>query len=199
MIEPGTYAARAISAAWGKSSKGNVELITEFEVEGGNGRITHRFYFTDGAAARSLESLRYMGLQGEDLSTIGTGEDGALLGGIGDNVVEIVVEHEDYTNDAGHTTTRARVKWVNRLSAAVKNPLSAEDLKAFSAAMRGKIREVDKKLGTGAAPAPAPAQPHRQAQRPPQARPPQQQSRPAARGNEGWSEGAGYTVPPEDF
>jgi len=88
------------------------------------------------AAQRTIESLRAMGLKGDDL---GAAEEQDL-----DQVVSVVVRHEEYDEK-----TRVSIVFVNALgSGSVKlaKPMTKQDLSKFSAIMKssmGKCAQVD--------------------------------------------------------
>jgi hypothetical protein len=58
-------------------------------------------WITEATEARTAESLALFGYDGENATTITR------------NKVALVIEHEDYTTNAGASKKRARVKWVN--------------------------------------------------------------------------------------
>ena len=108
MIPEGNYraVADAESAEFGESKNGKPYLLVSFSIEGGehDGRtLSRRFWLTDAAASRSVESLEYAGCTFAD-------NDITNLTGLGRKSCEIVVAHErnDYTG-----TTYAEIKWVN--------------------------------------------------------------------------------------
>lgn len=128
MIPRGTYKARAVEGALGKTGTGKEQVgvllcITAGEYEGTT--ITWYGYFTDKTIERTMEALRVLGWSTDDLSD---------LAGIDANEVSIVVDHEE--NDKGEV--HARVKWINGGgSIAMKERLEAGAAKAFAARMKG--------------------------------------------------------------
>lgn len=108
------------------------QVLVYFEILEGphTGVIVPWFgYFTKKTYERTLQSLRYCGMRGSDLSTLNEQDL--------DQVVQIAVEHNEY-NDR----IMPRVAWVNRLgSGTVKlnNPMSKSDLRAFAAQMRAHL------------------------------------------------------------
>ena len=114
-------------------------LAPEYASEG----IAWDGWLTENAYARTVESLRHCGWEGDDVTD---------LQGLDANEVELVVEAEEYEGK-----TYPRVKWVNRLGGiATKPPMSADRTKAFAAEMRAKIRALD--AAGGRKPAPKAAQ-----------------------------------------
>lgn len=134
----GVYKAKAVGGAMGFTSNGNEQIGVQFRLlgEGLEGRyITWRGYFTDKAIDRTIESLRICGWQGNEL------ED---LAGIDTNEVELVVENEEYNG-----VTTPKVRWVNRSGGlAMSAPMQPEQLRSFSAKMKGAILAYDKRAGT---------------------------------------------------
>jgi hypothetical protein len=128
MINEGKYKARATDAKLGVAQTGNDTVAVAFELLDHPGEhITWYGYFTEKTVDRTMESLRYCGWQGDDVSD---------LTGISSNEVEIVIEHEEDREGK----TRARVKWVNRAGsskAQLKNEMNDAQKKAFAARMKG--------------------------------------------------------------
>lgn len=119
--------------------------------------LTWRGFFTEKTMDRTIESLRFMGFEGDDLSQ---------LEGLDRNEVELVVEDEEYTDgESGEVKYSAKVQWVNRPKAlSVKNVLEGDGLKAFAAQMKASFRQVDAAAGKrtsapAAAKKPAPSGP----------------------------------------
>lgn len=147
MLAKGKYRARAIE--WSQVTEhektGNEEIRVLFGVPDEEGEetgrtITWRGYFTEGTAERTVESLRYMGWTGDDITNVQ---------GLDANEVQIVVEHEEYQGK-----TQVRVAWVNRLQGVYAGqPMSAEKKMAFSQRMKGLVMAT--KPGPGAARQPA--------------------------------------------
>jgi hypothetical protein len=144
MLAKGRYRARGTGYEWGKSpSKGTRQVVVDFELldEAHKGeRINWIGYITPNTQERTLETLRTCGWKGDDVTD---------LQGLGDNEVELVVDHETYEEK-----THARVQFVNRIGSGfkMKSPMSEQEKKAFAAEMRGL---AVKSRSTTAAPAPA--------------------------------------------
>jgi hypothetical protein len=147
LLPEGTYRAQPASWWWDESTNGNYYLHLVFPVdhEGHSHEVNARLFFTDAAADRAIESLRYLGWTDDDLSRI------TENAGFTPALVSIVVEHE--TNDKGHTF--ARVKWINRLGggSGPRNAPPAASLYAFANNLRGKVAAVTQGLqGNGKLP-----------------------------------------------
>lgn len=135
-----TYLAHAASCFFGRASTDTIQIGAHMTIDDGEfagGGIAWIGFFTDATSDRTIESLRHMGWVGDDLSELDNLDaDGCsrLL----PKQVELVCEPELYDG-----TTRLKVRWVNAASAGrltFKSQLSAGDLKAFAAQMRGQIR-----------------------------------------------------------
>ncbi len=160
----GKHRARAVEAKVGKASTGTPQIAILFAVKTPDGaqetgeEITGYLYLSDGAFQRTIEALRHCGWQGDDLSD---------LSSVGSQDCEIEVAEETYNGSAS-----LKVKWVNALGRGgvfLKEEMGPQELKAFAAQMRGKVRAVDGgKKPQASTPAPA-QQPQRQA---PPAQPP---------------------------
>lgn len=131
--------ARARTGEWdlGTSEKGTEQIAVLFDYLDGNGEagsITWFGYFTDGTWQRTLDSLRYMGWQGDDLG---------VLDGLDTNEVELVLDEETYQGK-----TRVKVQWVNRLQAlALKAPMDPAQRQSFAQRMRGRVAEHNQSNG----------------------------------------------------
>lgn len=151
MIPEGTFKARATEGALGWTSKGKEQIAVSFvllEGDAEGSQITWYGYFSDKTQDRTIESLRVCGWQGDDLSD---------LTGIDANEVWLVIEHEE--NDQGEV--RARVRWVNGGGGVqMKEPMAADQAKAFAARMKGAVMAQRSKSGGGAAAAAPPRTPH---------------------------------------
>jgi hypothetical protein len=183
MLAKGKYKARGLSAEMGKSDqKGTPYVKVQFRVAGGSddgATISWNGYYTELTEDRTLESLRACGC------TFPNG-DATNFDGIDRNEVELVVEHEEYTNQQGEEKTIAKVAWVNGGSFGIKeeNKMTDAERKQFALRMKGKVLADTK-----------PASPNQSAARPANsAQRPAQQQRPAQRPN-----GAGRAAPPDDF
>ena len=130
MLEAGTYKAKAKRALLGKASTGKEQVGVEFELLDGSGTTIWWYgFFTDKTFERTIESLRFCGWTGVDLTD---------LSGLGDSEVSIVVEQEEYPKDSGQWS--AKVKWVNSGDGVgMKEQLAPAAAKSFAEQMKGRI------------------------------------------------------------
>jgi hypothetical protein len=131
----GTYRARAVSGGLGYASNGTEQLGVDFMItEGPNEgqHVTWWGYFTEKTADRTIESLRIMGWQGDDLCD---------LTGIDQNPVDLVIEAEEYEDKrTGEIRSVGKVRWVNRAGGlTIKDAMSPAQAREFAARMRGKV------------------------------------------------------------
>jgi hypothetical protein len=131
----GTYRARALSGGLGFAGNGTEQVGIDLQIIEGPAEgqhITWYGFFTDKAVDRTIESLRILGWEGTNLCD---------LTGIDKNEVELVIEAEDYEDPrTGEIKTRSRVRWINRAGGlAMKDMMSAQQARDFSARMRGKV------------------------------------------------------------
>ncbi len=154
IINKQTVRARAVqgSAALGFTSKKTEQVAVQLQIREGEdeGRlITWYGSFADTPMGRgtvcdrTIESLRYMGWQGDeiwDLSTVG--DDDA-------EDVMVVIDHEEGQDGE----IRARANWINKLGngAAIKDRMDDGQARAFAAKMKGKVLALKQKQGGGAA------------------------------------------------
>lgn len=136
MIEPGTYRARARTAAMGMTGTGKEQVAVLFDLLDHQGQsITWYGYWTEAAIDRTVESLRNCGWRGADVSD---------FTGIDANEVFIVIEHEDDLNGV----PRARVKWVNGSGGlAMRAALDPTQVKTVAARLKGAILASDRSAG----------------------------------------------------
>lgn len=141
MIPTGTYKARAREWAFGLSQNGNEQIAVMFALVGGehDGQtITWFGHFTDKTLERTLDSLRHMGWQSDNI---------AELDDLGTNEVEIVIDEEEYDGKV-----RSKVRWVNGPSRlALKDQMNRSQVEAFAARLRGKTVAHKQKNGAGTA------------------------------------------------
>lgn len=149
------YRGKAKEWAISMSSNDKPMLVVLFDIltEGAShSSLTWRGFFTEKTEERTIESMRFMGFEGDNLEDIV---------GLDKNEVELVVEDEEYM-DGEEAKISAKVQFVNKLRALqVKAPLEGDGLKMFAARMKETFRRVDAAGGKRAvAPkAPAPAGP----------------------------------------
>lgn len=140
-------------ARWGRSAGENKtrQILMYFELlEGPHAgtRLPWFGYFTKASYERTLQSLRYCGMVGDDLASI---ESEPM-----DQRVSVAVEHHTYEDRQGTEKTVVRIAWVNRAgSGTIKlaDPMSQPDLLKFAAQMKAKLAAVPIAKGEKAAPA----------------------------------------------
>jgi len=152
MLQDGAYRAVPVSAVLGRADTGKEQICVQFQVatdDGPTETITWYGYFTDATFERTIEALRYCGWRGNDLLEFLSGRQ--LPAGF-DQEVQIVIESQEYNGKWS-----PRVRWVNSGSGiGVKNALSEEEGRAFSARMKGRVASLQAKSPASAAAA-APA------------------------------------------
>lgn len=129
---------RARSHDYGTTEKGNDFIAIEFSIEEGpkqGDRLTWRGFFTEKTQERTVQSMRYCGWAGSDFNN---------LDGLTDNLVELVVEPEEYEGK-----TYDRIQWVNRLGVSLKNAMGEGERAAFAQRMKGLALSVDAGLAEG--------------------------------------------------
>jgi hypothetical protein len=134
---PNTYRGRALTFCYGYTSKGNekIDVLCEIVQEGWEGQqITWTGYFTPSTEQRTLESLRHMGWEGDDLLE---------LHGIGTKEVDLVIDTEEYNGKR-----YSRVQWVNAPGISLAGAMSPDAQKAFAARMRAKVLGSAKPAGS---------------------------------------------------
>lgn len=143
-IPVGKFRARAQRGEFGYTEKGNEQVMVIFELtdpELAGETVPWWGYFTERTAERTMQSLRFCGWKGDDVTT---------LDGLTDNEVEVEIEHNTYKGK-----TNARVAWVNRVGGGLqlKTPMAEAQRKAFAQKM--KALAVKTRKEAEAAPAPA--------------------------------------------
>jgi hypothetical protein len=131
----GTYRARAVSGGLGFAKNGTEQLGVDFVITEGPSEgqhVTWWGFFTDKTADRTIESLRIMGWQGDDLCD---------LTGIDQNPVDLVIEAEEYEDKrTGEIRSIGKVRWVNRAGGlSLKDAMSPQQAREFAARMRGRV------------------------------------------------------------
>lgn len=128
MISKGTHKARGVEGALGMTGTGKEQVAVLLEILEGEHmgeQITWYGYFTEKTVDRTMQSLRYLGWETDDLSD---------LAGIGSNEVRVVIEHEE--DQQGEM--RARVKWINGGGGiGLKDKMDDNAARAFAARMKG--------------------------------------------------------------
>lgn len=152
----GHYDAKATSWCWEKSKAGETYLALLFAFtapgeDGNNRNWTCRgaLFFGEKPDAKgrmpwqkSLDVLRAMGLDGDDLSVIDEN-----VGPIGEGAVDIEVEHEAYTDKEGNDRVALKAKWINPPQAAktltARNAPEAHEKQSFMQQMKARIRSAE--------------------------------------------------------
>lgn len=127
-IPDGTYRARAVEAILTTTRQDKPCVVVTFEFldqAWKDVRMQWRGYFTDKTTDRTLESLRYCGWKGDDVTK---------LDGVDECEVDLVVAREKDLKGRW----MPRVQWVNKPGmAAAGAPMPPDRAAAFAAAMRG--------------------------------------------------------------
>jgi hypothetical protein len=131
-MEPGKYKAKPIDRQFGKTAKGNDQILVTFAIlEDGphkNKKVYWYGHFTEKTADRTLESLEHCGWDGASL---------VELKGFGSKEVELDVGLEQ--GDDGKEYVR--VRWVNRLGGGpkLKETLDVAGVEALDARLKGAM------------------------------------------------------------
>lgn len=147
-IENGKYRARAADAVLSDTDSGKEQVAIQFAFLDHPGvTLTWYGFFTEATYERTVQSLRYCGWAGNDLSVFLEDEiakNGIESTGLTANEVVLVVENEEYNGKV-----RPRVRWVNSAGGmGVKNVMSRARAVEFSARMKGLIVAMDKRGGS---------------------------------------------------
>lgn len=137
MIPAGRYVGIARDANLGFTDRGKEQVAVEFEILEGphtGERRTWYGYFTEATQQRTLEALRFCGWDNDDIFE--------LLPSVTRNKVQLTIEHDEYQDKV-----RDKIAWVNRLGGlAIKNPMSDQQKRQFSARMKMAAKGVPKNL-----------------------------------------------------
>lgn len=131
LLPEAKYKARAIewSQVTENENSHNEEIRVLFEITDGDFKGTQRTwrgYFSEKTAERTLESLRYMGWTGDDITDVQ---------GLDANEVQIVIGHEMYEDKL-----QEKIQWVNRLAGVfVGTPMNDARKMAFKERMKGLV------------------------------------------------------------
>lgn len=160
------YRARCAGAPTWEQNKnsGNWQVAIPFEVSQGEHTgetitwigIMHDTADKNGTTGheRVIQSLQYMGWQGDDISEL------AELGD--DRAKEVMPEEVELScaPDTYEGKTRLKVQWVNKAGAgrfAFKEPATKNDLRSFAAQMKSTVKAARAAVGGGAPRATTPA------------------------------------------
>jgi hypothetical protein len=138
-MEKATYTVRARGCGFDQG-KNHKEVVVPCEIVDhptlAGERVYWRGYFSDATVDRTIESLQNMGWQGDDLSEL-EDLDAAGAERFLPDTFAIVCEPEEFEG-----VWRLKVKWVNKSGPMRKDPIKGNDLKAFAAQMKSKVRAV---------------------------------------------------------
>jgi hypothetical protein len=137
-MEAGLYRAQAMSIEFGITNNGTDQAAVTFELLESHETITAYLYFSERAAARSIDTLRMMGWKGSDAGEITVGEI--------QNEVDLVIEESEYEGKVS-----LKVKWINEVGGgpALKNKMDDAHKASFSDRMRGLAIATAPKEGNG--------------------------------------------------
>lgn len=142
MIPEGRYKCRATEGALSETNDGKPQVavdivITEEECDYTGQHRTWYGSFTEKSQDRTLQSLRLLGWQGDDLSN---------LVGLGDTEAWVTIAHEE--DQEGNT--RDRAAWINGSGGLqVKKLMDEGAAKAFAERMKGHVLAHNAKSGAG--------------------------------------------------
>lgn len=142
----GTFLARMVASESGlreSKKQGTPEFFGVFKISEGEHqgeRYGWDGWLTEKAQARTIEALILCGLTNDDLSN---------PQGIEDNIVAVVLDEEEYTNEAGEVKVSTRVAWVNdrNRSVGTHKPMAETEAKSFADTMKGAIMAQREKSG----------------------------------------------------
>lgn len=152
LIPENVYRLKVVRAEFGETTgKGTpyarvtVEIVDEGEHAGR--RVAKDLWFTDKTWSKSVETLRALGWQGDDITALQS-IIGAL--GVGKVVQELVTDRDGQvkTNPQGNAIYRNEVAWLGKDNA--PKAMEAGKLSSFRELMRARIQQL------GGAPASAP-------------------------------------------
>jgi hypothetical protein len=126
MLPAGTYRAQALDGHLGYTSKGKEQIVVKFVIVDGPQKdqaLTWFGFFSDACFDRTIQSLRYCGWQGDDVSD---------LSGIDRHAVDLVVEHDEYQ---GKVTPK--VRWINQIGGGLG--MSAAQAEEFARSIKSRI------------------------------------------------------------
>lgn len=154
----GVYKGRAMpeTAKLGTTEKGHEQIGFMVQISRGGGHrdiVPMYLVFSDGAkgsAKYSMERLRALGWEGTDLRDLRT---------IGKNLVDVRVDYEPWTNDAGQTEEKLRVEIVTglRMDRPMNETAADSFSKRFAALAEATpivVQAAPEKKANGAPPAP---------------------------------------------
>jgi len=121
------------------------KVVVYFEIlDGPNAGEVYAWsgFFSKKSAKRTVESLKYCGFKGDDLTDLNN----QLL----NQKVQVEIAHNSYEKEdddgSTRTVTYAEVSWVNQLGRGalkLQNPMSDDAIRKFAAMMRNSVRGVN--------------------------------------------------------
>lgn len=130
MTIPGnTYTAQAVDGYLSHTKDGKEQIVVKFAIVGGqfDGQaVDWTGFFTEKTFDRTIQSLRYCGWRGDDISD---------LTGIDANEVEIVVQHNEYNGKV-----YPRVAWVNQIGG--KARMTADEAREFAESIKPRLARM---------------------------------------------------------
>lgn len=137
MLSVGKFLAIPTGAALGETSKGDPQVVVSFDVPEQGETATWYGFFTEKTERRTIETLRYCGWIGDDITDLSS------IGGDPSVRVELDVGADTYEGK-----TRARVNWVNRPGGiALAKPLDAGKKSMLANRIKGLVLDVTKSTG----------------------------------------------------
>lgn len=129
-IPANTYTAQAFDGFLSYIKQGSEQVVrVKLRIIGGpcnDQSVEWTGFFGDSSFERTIQSLRYCGWQGNDISD---------LSGIDRNEVEVVVENYNYKDK-----TYARVKYINRIGGGAKIPV--DEAREFADSIKDRIARM---------------------------------------------------------
>lgn len=179
MLDAGKFPARPTGADLGVTGTGTDQIGIAFELLGGPNEgqsITAYRYFSDAAIKLAIKDMRTCGWRGDDVSDVSS------IGGHDAPTVELVIEHESYTNPQTHETkVSAKVKWINSLNSGgvqMNSVMDAGQRASFKQRMAAKVRAINAEEAQAAKSSGSRPAPTRQAPPPRAAPPPSRRAEP---------------------
>jgi hypothetical protein len=139
LIPEGKYRVKAVEAVFGEASTGTEQIGVLLEVVDGDHKgtlLTWYGYFSEAAEERTIQSMRYLGWKGvdiTDLSSMYAGQE-----------AQADIEHD--TDQEGKT--RAKVQWINGIG--MKKKMEGAQLASFAKRIRGVAARVGGAAAGGA-------------------------------------------------
>lgn len=141
LIHEGKYVGIPTAAVLAETSKGDPQVAIAFDLPEVETSLTYFGFFTEKTERRTIETLRYCGWTGNDITDLSSvGSDPSVR-------VELVVEVDEYNGE-----TRNKIAWVNRPGGiALTKPLDVAKKAQLKARLAGLVVDVTKSTGANAA------------------------------------------------